>query len=124
MFGKINDAYDTVKNGLDAQINLATAEQKEQLANAKLALAELKEMMADLKDDNRQLKETISLQEELQYGNSGAAWIDGHPFCAGCLGARQSKVRLSHVGSDHYRCPSCGSPFIIRGSEKREFVSP
>ena len=36
MFGKLNDAYDSVKNGLEIEVKLATAEQRDQLANAKM----------------------------------------------------------------------------------------
>lgn len=66
MFDKINHAVDTVRNGLDAQVALATAEQKEQLADAKLALADLKEALANLKEDNFILKRQNDLSDKIK----------------------------------------------------------
>jgi hypothetical protein len=107
MLGTINDAYQTVKNGLEVEVALATAGQKEKLADAKLALAELKEYIADLKDENRSLREKQNVKENVVYDEDGKAWIGDEPYCGGCIGAKQSTVRLKHYRNNLYECPSC-----------------
>lgn len=109
MLGKLNDAYQTVKNGLEVEVALATAEQKEKLANAKLALADLKDFMADLKDENRTLKEKLSLKDEVKYDDAGVAWIGTEPYCGGCLGSKGNQVRLMKLNNTHYKCPACSA---------------
>lgn len=107
VFGKLNDAYDSVKNGLEAQIALATAEQKEQLADAKLSLAELKEMIADLKEENISLRESAELLDSVEYDGVGIAWFGTQPFCSGCLGDKGKQVRLAKLNNTTFECPAC-----------------
>ena len=107
MFGKINDAYESVKNGLEAQIALATAEEKERLADAKLALADLKMYIADLKEENQVLATKLKTKDEVIYDDEGIAWVSGMPHCGGCLGSKDKKVVLRYYNGNLYQCPAC-----------------
>jgi hypothetical protein len=122
MFSKVNDAYQTVKNALEAEVALATADQKEILANAKLALAEIKDLMADLKEENRSLKEQLEVKGDVIFDDQGRAWIDGEPHCGGCLGSKGQKIRLSYLHGDTYRCPSC--QFYFGNSNHTKKLAP
>ncbi|GEM_PF-4979983 len=112
MFSKVNDAYQTVKNGLEAEVALATAEEKEKLADAKLALADIKDYLAELKDENRELKDQISKKDSYLLENS-VYWSSAdkdrkQPFCPACfaegkISPMEPDVRDSH--STVYRCP-------------------
>lgn len=113
MFRKINDAYESIKNGLEAEIALATAEQKEGLADAKLALADLKEYIADLREENRSLKEKLILKKRYTLENS-VYWLESdkkreQPYCPACY----AEGKISPMEPDHrntretvFRCPS------------------
>ncbi|MFY9228064.1 MAG: hypothetical protein WAO28_01935 [Candidatus Microsaccharimonas sp.] len=61
--GKLNDSIELVKTGLEVKIALATAEEKEKLANAKIALADLKSDIADLKEENTELKAMLAKKD-------------------------------------------------------------
>jgi hypothetical protein len=112
VFGKINDAYETVKNGLSVEIDLATAEQKEKLADAKIGLAELKDLIADLKDENRQLRDQIKLKDSVRFGRSGVAWVGDEPYCGGCLGSKGTQVHLKRHNDSTYDCPTCKAIYM------------
>lgn len=89
ILGKANDSVELVKSALDAKIAIATAEDKEKLADAKLALADLKEMIADLKDENQTLTANLKKREEF-YLELGVYWAksDGdkeQPYCPVCF---------------------------------------
>lgn len=107
LIGKANESVDLVKNALDAKIALATAEQKELLADAKLALADLKTTIADLTEENRELESKIKLKDEVIYDDDGIAWIKGNPYCGGCLGSKSNQVKLKYHRGNHYSCPAC-----------------
>jgi hypothetical protein len=88
LLGKANDSVDLVKSALDAKIALATAEEKEKLADAKLALADLKEIIAELKDINQKLAESLKVRDDFHL-ELGVYWKTddkgkGQPFCPVC----------------------------------------
>lgn len=122
MFSKVNDAYQVVKNGLEVEVSLATAEQREQLADAKLALAEMKEQIADLKDENRFLQEKLKhkddyILEKSVFWNKDDGNFD-QPFCPVCY-ANGSVIPLQKYweGRDKqqtiWHCPAkkCGATY-------------
>ncbi len=116
---RINDAIDIVKTGLDAQIALATAEQKAQLANAKLALADIKLELADLKDENLKLAQLSKIAKEIEFGKSGAAWYKREPYCSGCYGSSEKLIHLVRVNDSISDCPKCKARYryVNRGDE-------
>mgnify|MGYP001424837235 CR=1 FL=1 len=86
--GKVNDAIGLVKSGLEVQVSLATAEQKELLADAKNALADIKFELADLKELNASLRDNIKLKEEYLL-DKGVNWKQedtgfDQPYCPVC----------------------------------------
>ena len=120
--GKINDAYQVVKNGLEVEIRLATVEQKDLLANAKLALVELKDQIADLKDKNTALNEKLKKRDTYVISKS-VYWLntdteENQPYCPACY-ANDRIVPLypydrKSPKNDGWGCPGCKqgySPF-------------
>lgn len=88
LLGKANDSVDLVKSALDAKVALATAEEKEKLADAKLALADLKQMIADLKESNQSLEEQIKKKDDFVLEKS-VYWATkdldkDQPYCPAC----------------------------------------
>lgn len=86
--GKINDTIATVKTGLDVQIYLATAEEKEKLADAKLALADLKLEVAELRGENEELKSKLRVKDDFAL-KKGVIWnvddeAESQPYCPAC----------------------------------------
>jgi hypothetical protein len=86
--GKVTEAYDVVTRALDARIALATAEQKDLLADAKLALADLKTLIADQKEVIQHLNERIRQKDEF-FLDKGVYWKKEdkereQPFCSAC----------------------------------------
>lgn len=89
VIGKLNEAYELVRKGLDVEIALASAEQKEKLVDAKLALSEVKDHIFDLKEENRLLKEKLLQRKKFVLENS-VYWDEGdnerkQPFCSSCM---------------------------------------
>lgn len=119
ILSKANDSVDLVKAALDAKVALATAEQKELLADAKLALADLKDYIAELKEENRTLKEKVNLKESTTYDDDGIAWIEGQPYCGGCLGSKKNQVRLKYSRGNLYRCPACHMTYGSMSSPRK-----
>lgn len=100
MFGKVNEAYDSVKKGLEVHVALATAEQKDMLASARVSLAELKDLIADLKEENRNLRERVKAKEQLR-PELGFDWLimDNDPdpsrrYCPLCFYDRDKIIPL------------------------------
>ena len=88
IIGKANDSVDLVKNALDAKVALATAEDKDKLADAKLALADLKQLIADQKDEISELKQQLKQRDEFSL-EKGVYWKKSdtekdQPFCSAC----------------------------------------
>ncbi|HWB38714.1 MAG TPA: hypothetical protein VG604_00545 [Candidatus Saccharimonadales bacterium] len=88
LLGKANESVDLVKAALDAKTALATAEEKEKLADAKLALADLKELLASQKDEIQDLKELLKEKKDLVF-DMGVYWKAedhnrGQPYCPVC----------------------------------------
>jgi len=118
--GKLNDAYDAVTKALDAKIALATAEQKELLADAKLALADLKTLIADQKDEIQNLGDQLKQRDEF-FLEKHVYWKKGdeekdQPFCPACY-SKGKIVPLQKHWDGHEKkqtpwiCPekSCGA---------------
>src|SRR4051812_29084139 len=110
MFSKVNDAYESVKNGLEAQIALATAEEKSRLADAKIALSELKDLISDLKEENRTLRDRILVKDSLK-PELGHSWLfkenDDDPsrrYCQICYYDRDKVIPLDEptMSTEHY----------------------
>lgn len=120
VFNKLNDAYQTVKNALDVEVALATADQKELLVNAKLALAELKDLTADLKNENRDLKDKVQTQAAM-VPDEGHEWlkiekdkISTRRYCQICYYDRDKTIPLNNPVESHAKfhagqrwCPIC-----------------
>jgi hypothetical protein len=88
LLGKANDSVDLVKAALDAKTALATAEDKEKLADAKLALADLKQLIADQKEQIQSLSEQLKQKNDF-FLEKGVYWKKGddqkdQPFCPVC----------------------------------------
>lgn len=96
--GKVNDSVNLVKSALDVKVALATAEDKEKLADAKLALADLKELIADQKIEINELIKKANLEKSLEFID-GEYWTkkdDGSkdgPFCHYCKDVEGRMVR-------------------------------
>lgn len=91
--GKINDTIATVKTGLDVQVHLATAEEKERLADAKLALADIKLEVAELKSRINDLEDKLRIKDNFIL-NRGVRWsiedeAENQPYCPVCYSANR-----------------------------------
>lgn len=109
--GKINDTIDLVKTGLDAQIALATAEQKEKLADAKIALADLKTILADLKIANDELRRQEDVRSKVTPHKGCYAWEVGdgkiYAICSNCWEAEGKTISLNNSAAGAPDCPRC-----------------
>jgi hypothetical protein len=88
ILGKANESVDRVKAALDAKVALATAEDKDKLADAKLALADLKQLIADQKEEIQALNESLRQKDEFVL-TQGVYWQKSddqkdQPFCPAC----------------------------------------
>jgi DNA-binding protein H-NS len=88
LLGSANDSVNLVKAALDAKTALATAEEKEKLADAKLALADLKELIAELKENNQLLAQQLKERDDFVLDKS-VRWLKSdsnqdQPFCPVC----------------------------------------
>jgi len=119
LLSKANDSVDLVKSALDAKIALAAAEDKERLADAKLALADLKIYIAELKEENEILTAQIKTKDEVLFDDTGIAWIEDQPYCAGCLGSKNNKIRLKYYRGNAYQCPACTTSYGYSSEPKR-----
>lgn len=122
ILGKANDSVELVKLALDAKISLATAEDKEKLADAKLALADLKELIAGLKEENQTLMANLKKREDFEL-DLGVYWAKsdtekGQPYCPVCF-VKGREVPLQkqwaarQKSQSRWSCPdsSCKSVF-------------
>ena len=116
VFNKVNDAYQTVKNGLEAEVALATAEQKMQLADALVALSQMKVAMMELEEENAALRKNEDISTKLKYGKSGAVWLDNEVFCGGCFGRESKLVHLAKLNDSVFDCPSCKARYRLHKS--------
>lgn len=100
LLNKASSSVDLVKAALDAKTALATAEDKEKLADAKLALADLKELIADQKEENQKLKDALKKKEEFKQ-EKGVYWRSSdenleQPFCPVCF-SKERVVPLQKI---------------------------
>jgi len=107
LLSNANDSIELVKTALDAKVALATAEEKERLADAKLALADLKLNIAELKEQNEQLSARLRTKNEVVYDDEGRAWVGNQAHCGGCLGSKDKMIVLRYHHADYYTCPAC-----------------
>lgn len=104
-----------INKGLDVQFHLATAEQKEQLANSKLALTNYQLYVAELLGENARLRERLKNDQEIVYDEAGAVKLRDELWCAGCYGAKNNLVHLKKAGcSNNYDCPVCKAHYTYR----------
>lgn len=106
---KPNDAFDLVIKAINAKTELATAEQKDLLANAKNVLADLKILVADQKIEIDNLNRKINLEKSLEFDGK-KYWTknpdgtkDG-PFCPYCKDVEGRLVRMPKT-----HCSQCVS---------------
>jgi hypothetical protein len=120
VWGQINTAVDAVKNGLDAQIALATAEQKEQLADAKLALAEIKIAFAQLKEENAALKKRNDLANKITSSSKCYSMDIGNgqkrAICTKCWEDDGKAISLNNLGNGA-ECPKCKNWYEINENQ-------
>jgi len=115
----IGDALGIVDRALKASYELATAEQKELLADARNSLADLKTDLADLKEENRELRAKIANKEQM-IPDPGHQWLkmqndpdSSRRYCQVCYYVRDRVMPLNapeEPGEWHsgYRfCPAC-----------------
>ncbi|OGL32485.1 hypothetical protein A3E76_00335 [Candidatus Saccharibacteria bacterium RIFCSPHIGHO2_12_FULL_44_22] len=120
MFGKINDAYESVKNGLEVEVNLATAEQKERLADAKMALADIKIAYADLIEENDSLKRKQNDDKNIHIdGTCYAKNVDGknYAICPKCWEDEGKAIMLNGIGAGSPDCPKCKNYYDVDESK-------
>jgi len=115
----IGEALGVVDRALKASYELASAEQKELLADARNSLADLKTDLADLKEENRELRARISNKEQIG-PDPGHVWLirqndpdSSRRYCQVCYYDRDKIIPLDTPNTDKdyyfgYRyCPVC-----------------
>lgn len=126
--------YDAIKDAAKAANRINDAALLEAMANLKLEGSELAEQNAKLRDENRELKEKLSVKEELVF-KKNLYWkenpdgsISEGPFCPRCFPEKHKAVQMVEVRgeyiTDYYACPVCNTKISDADGTPRKPIQP
>ena len=111
----------------EAEFRLKMAELISALASAKINIAETQEVLLKRENEIKQLKELLSLVEDLTF-EAPYYWqekkgIKDGPFCSNCWESNKSLIHLMKTCiGDIWECPKCKNEFSASGKQNRKYI--
>jgi len=119
--------FDVLKSTAKVLQEAGKIEQYQQILETMEKLLEMQNKIIELESENKDLKEKLSIKENLIYENN-SYWINDEgkkngPFCSRCWDKNQELIRIHSMGNSALcRCPECKNHFQIGPDYSRGYT--